>query len=131
MHSFNVGQTYFPVKPSHTVPARSGSSATNGKAFRDYLTESVEKAKRSQEITFSQHALNRLNERGISLDETKMDRLAGGVKKAADKGARESLIMMDNVAFVVSIQNRKVITAVDDGRMKDSVFTNIDSAVFV
>ncbi|MEJ8546484.1 TIGR02530 family flagellar biosynthesis protein [Brevibacillus borstelensis] len=131
MYSFHVGQTYFPLKPSHTVPVRPSSSPPDGKAFQDYLTESVARTRPTRELTFSQHALNRLNERGISLDEAKMDRLVKGVRKAADKGAKESLIMMDNVAYVVSIQNRKVITAVDDGRMKDSVFTNIDSAVFV
>ncbi len=49
--------------------------------------------------------------------------------KAAAKGARESLILMDNLALVVSIRNRTVITAVDEKRMKEHVFTNIDSAV--
>lgn len=60
-----------------------------------------------------------------------MERLETAVQKAASKGAKESLILMDNVAYVVSIVNRKIITAVDDGSMKDNVFTNIDSAIFV
>ena len=33
------------------------------------------------------------------------------------------------VAFVVSVPNRTVITAVDRDHMKQQVFTNIDSAV--
>ncbi|MCL6645862.1 MAG: flagellar protein, partial [Dehalococcoidia bacterium] len=82
-------------------------------------------------LTFSQHALTRLRERGISLNEAELNRLQSAVQKAADKGAKESLIMMDNVAYVVSIINRKVITAVDVVSMKENVFTNIDSAVFV
>ncbi|QQE76134.1 flagellar protein [Brevibacillus composti] len=131
MKTFHIGQTYFPVKPSQTAPLRPGSTAPSGKAFRDYLADSIEQTRGNRTLTFSQHALNRLQESGITLDESKLDRLASGLKKAADKGARESLIMMDNVAYVVSIQNQKVITAVDDKRMRDNVFTNIDSAVFV
>jgi flagellar operon protein len=53
------------------------------------------------------------------------------VDRAAAKGARESLVMMDDVALVVSVKNRTVITAVDRAHLKDNVFTNIDSAVIV
>ena len=51
------------------------------------------------------------------------------VDRAAAKGARESLVLVDDTAFVVSVRNRTVITAVDRARMRDQVFTNIDSAV--
>lgn len=54
-----------------------------------------------------------------------------GVEKAAAKGAKESLVLVDNAALVVSIKNRTVITAVDKDSLKDNVFTNIDSAVVV
>ena len=53
------------------------------------------------------------------------------LRKAAAKGAKESLVMVDNVALVVSVKNRTVITAVDQANLKDNVFTNIDSAVIV
>ncbi|USG67930.1 flagellar protein [Brevibacillus ruminantium] len=131
MHSFHIGQTYFPVKPSSPASIRPAGAAPSGKTFHDVLVESIDQPNEKRALSFSQHALNRLQERGITLDDAKLDRLTSGVRKAANKGARESLIMMDNVAFVVSIPNRKVITAVDDNRMKDNVFTNIDSAVFV
>ena len=49
--------------------------------------------------------------------------------KLAAKGGRESLVLVDRMAFVVSVKNRTVITAVDQAGMRDQVFTNIDSAV--
>ena len=55
----------------------------------------------------------------------------GGVDKAAAKGCKESLVLVDNAALVVSIKNRTVITAVDKESLTDNVFTNIDSAVVV
>ncbi len=65
------------------------------------------------------------------MDQAAWDRVKEGVDRAAAKGARESLVLMDNVALVVSIKNRTVITAVDKANLKESVFTNIDSAVIV
>jgi flagellar operon protein len=82
-------------------------------------------------LKLSGHAQTRLNSRNIDLDKAAWDRVMLGVDKAAAKGAKESLIMVDEVALVVSIKNRTVITAVDKGSLKDNVFTNIDSAVVV
>lgn len=128
-HSFRVGQTYFPPKPRSVTNAT--SPQTVEKPFQHWLTESLQPANKPKPLSFSQHAIHRLQERGIKLTEPDLARLETAVGKAADKGARESLIMMDNVAYVVSVVNRKVITAVDGESMKDNVFTNIDSAVFV
>lgn len=127
MNPIRVSQTYFPPRTNPTAQTPRAS----GIPFQQYLTESLGTTSKAQPLSFSQHAANRLKERGITLDAAQMDRLESAVKKAATKGARESLILMDNVAYVVSIVNRKIITAVDDGSMKDNVFTNIDSAIFV
>jgi flagellar operon protein len=128
-HTFRVGQTYFPPKPQSVKGAASAKQPQ--KPFQQWLTESLQTAKQSNRLSFSQHALHRLQERGIQLTEPDVARLETAVGKAADKGARESLIIMDNVAYVVNVVNRKVITAVDGASMKENVFTNIDSAVFV
>lgn len=82
-------------------------------------------------LKVSGHAQSRLASRGIELDAASWDRVKGGVDRAAAKGARESLVLMDDVALVVSVKNRTVITAVDKGSLRDNVFTNIDSAVIV
>ena len=58
-----------------------------------------------------------------------MARLGDGVDRAAAKGSRDSLVLVDQTAFVVSVRNRTVITAVDREHMREQVFTNIDSAV--
>ncbi|HZH98627.1 MAG TPA: TIGR02530 family flagellar biosynthesis protein [Fimbriimonadaceae bacterium] len=83
------------------------------------------------QLKVSGHAQTRLQSRNIELGKAEWDRVMEGVNKAAAKGARESLVMVDDVALVVSIKNRTVITAVDKSHLKDNVFTNIDSAVVV
>jgi len=69
--------------------------------------------------------------RSINLTGEQMARLQNGVSQAAQKGARESLVMMDNLAFIVSVTNRTVVTAVDKAASSGNVFTQIDSAVIV
>jgi flagellar operon protein len=82
-------------------------------------------------LKFSAHAKERLALRNINLSEEDMARITDAVNKAAAKGARQSLLVMDQLAFIVSVTNRTVITALDGGSMKENVFTNIDSAVIV
>ncbi|MBC7347663.1 MAG: hypothetical protein H5U00_09495 [Clostridia bacterium] len=82
-------------------------------------------------VHFSQHALARLERREIALSFQDMERLRGAISLAAGKGARESLILLDDLALVVSITNRTVITALKGLEKKERVFTNIDSAVIV
>jgi flagellar operon protein len=80
------------------------------------------------DLKFSGHALERLRRRGIDLSPDRLQRLEQGVERLAAKGARDSVVLVDDTAFVVSVRNRTVITAVLSERMRDHVFTNIDSA---
>jgi flagellar operon protein len=106
---------------------RSGKAggAANGASFADTLAQ----AGQSERLQFSKHALARVERRGIDLDPSTLGRLSQGVARAASKGSRDSLVLVDGTAFVVSVSNRTVITAVGPEHMKDNVFTNIDSAV--
>ena len=97
--------------------------AIQGPAFGDVLAE------KAAQVQFSGHALQRVRRRGIEITHGTLARLQSGVERAAGKGARESVVFVDSTAFVVSVRNRTVITAVDRDHMKDHVFTNIDSAV--
>ena len=81
------------------------------------------------ELKFSKHANERLASRNIDLTDNQLERLEIGAKKAGEKGINESLVMVDDLAFIVSVKNNTVITAVNDG--EDKVFTNIDGAVIV
>ena len=80
-------------------------------------------------MQFSKHALERVQRRGIDANPAKLRRLNHGVDLAAGKNARDAVVMVDNTAFVVSVKNRTVVTAIDAAQMRQHVFTNIDSAV--
>jgi flagellar operon protein len=97
-------------------------------SFQDILKGRIQE---NQELKFSKHAEARLKERNINLTNEQKDKLQDAVKKAEDKGVKESLVLLDNIAFVVSIKNKTVVTAVNDNDMKDNVFTKIDGAVIV
>jgi flagellar operon protein len=99
------------------------ADAVRGPSFGAVLAE------KTAQVQFSGHALQRVRRRGIEMDAGTLERLQSGVERAAGKGARESVVFVDSTAFVVSVRNRTVITAVDRDHMKDHVFTNIDSAV--
>lgn len=80
-------------------------------------------------LKFSKHANERLASRNINLSETQLERLESGAKKAQEKGINESLVMVDNIAFIVNVKNNTVVTAVNDS--EDKIFTNIDGAVII
>ena len=82
-------------------------------------------------LRFSKHADERLNTRNICLTEEQMERLNDGMKKAGEKGINESLVLMDNLAFIVNVKNNTVITAMDSSNTEERIFTKIDGAVIV
>lgn len=82
-------------------------------------------------ISFSKHAQSRAEERGIQVDDTLMGQLADSVERAQAKGATNILAMDSEKAFIINVPHAKVITAITQDEMKDSVFTNIDGAVFL
>ena len=69
--------------------------------------------------------------RQIDLSRQDLVKIENAVERASQKGASESLLLMDDLAFIVSVKNRTVITVIDGHNMKDNVFTNIDSAIIV
>lgn len=81
------------------------------------------------DLKFSGHAIDRLTDRGVRLDESTVSRLDKAVVAAGKKGSGQSLVLLDEMAFVVSIKNKTVITAMETDMMKEGVFTKIDSAV--
>lgn len=119
-------QRILPIQSPITSKPQSEKSKTSNAGFEQVLSQVLGGVK------FSQHAAQRLQTRNIKLSPTQLNQLNSAVDKAAQKGARESLVLMNNeLALVVSITNRTVITAMDGASIKDNVFTNIDSAVIV
>lgn len=92
--------------------------------FRDILG-----TKMAPPVQFSKHAALRLNDRNINLTGEQMNRVADGVGKADEKGIRDSLVLVDDVALVVNVKSRTIITAL--AQPQDNVFSNIDGAVIV
>ncbi len=82
-------------------------------------------------INFSKHALARAEERGIELTPDLMDRLAGSVEKAQEKGAKNILAFDSTQAFIINIQYGRVITTMSQAEMRNNIFTNIDGAVLL
>lgn len=80
-------------------------------------------------LRFSKHAGNRLEQRNINLSDEQLSRLTEATKKADEKGIKESLMIMDGMAFIVNVKNNTVITAMDQNENSENVFTNIDGAV--
>ena len=105
--------------------ARTTASQTQQRSFENYL-DAAQKT-----VSFSQHAQARLQERNIQLSEDTLAKLNSTVERLAQKGARESLVYADNVAFVVSVTNRTVITAMDGKSENNNIITNIDSAAIL
>jgi len=102
---------------------------TSGPSFRSVLEQQTGGG--AQPLKFSAHAMQRLASRNIQLSGDDISRMNLMADKAAQKGAKQSLFMLGDVAMVVSIKNRTVITAVDQESMKENVFTNIDSAAII
>ena len=118
-------QPIIPASKPGQTPAGQPAARPADQSFGRILDQELSGVK------FSQHALQRLSSRNIKLDGSDLAKLSDAVDKAAQKGARDSLILMNNLALVVSVKNRTVITAMDGNNIKDNVFTNIDSAVIV
>lgn len=121
------GQTPRPAAP------QTGSRPVQAGAFGALLQQELSRAAQPpvQSVAFSKHAISRAEERGIEVTQDLMDQLAGSVVRAQAKGATNILAMDGSKAFIINVPNAKVITAITQDEMRESVFTNIDGAVFL
>jgi flagellar operon protein len=113
-----AGVTDVAPRKQEVAPASSTVS------FREILGNQMEAP-----VQFSKHAALRLNDRNISLTGEQINRVADGIGKANEKGIRDSLVLVDDVALVVNVKSRTVITAIS--QMQENIFSNIDGAVIV
>ena len=94
-------------------------------SFEDVLRQ------KQKPLKFSKHATQRLSQRNINLSDEQNIRLTNGVTEAEKKGGNESLVLVDNLAFIVNVPNKTVVTAMDQEETNANVFTNIDGAVIM
>lgn len=119
-----VQETY--LHQTNTVSKNKETSRSFEEIFYE---KSVDSAK--EEIKFSKHADARLTDRNITLTQEQLERLEQGTRKADEKGIRESLVIMDNLSFIVNVKNRTVITAMEQTNDTENIYTNIDGAVII
>lgn len=81
-------------------------------------------------VSFTRHALSRMASRGIELDTCQHARLGDAVRSLAGKGGRQALILLDQIALVVSVEHCRIITVVGRQALREHIFTNIDCAIF-
>ena len=119
-----AGQYLNPAAGSKAL----GTLDANGVSFEELLKQQLEG---TSELKFSKHATQRLDDRNITLTEDQTERLEEGVQKAQEKGIKDSLVLVDSLAFIVNVPNQTVVTAMDSTETEENVFTNIDGAVIV
>ena len=95
------------------------------------FAEVTKDQQRAASVRLSAHAQERLRQQNITISQQDMSRITDATQRAEEKGARESLILLKDLALVVNIGNRTVVTAIDKSRQKERVFTNIDSTVIL
>jgi flagellar operon protein len=123
-----IGQLY-PGRISPATPT--GGAKVQQPARNPSPSRPFQEVLRDTHVQFSHHAEMRLQQRGISLQTEQLAKLGTAIDQAAAKGAKDSLILYNDIAFIVNVKNRTVVTAVDGTSMQDNVFTKIDSAVIV
>lgn len=121
------------IKPNHLPSVDKKRRPERINTIFDEIIQSKlqDKIVEDKGLKFSKHAEIRLQSRNINLSTLQVDRIIQGVNKADLKGVKDSLILMDDIAFVINIKNRTVITAANKSELRENVFTNIDGAVIV
>jgi flagellar operon protein len=102
------------------------NSGSEKSDFKGILNETI---KANKEVNISNHALQRMTERGVRLNSKDIENLNTAINKLEEKGAKESLILYKDLAFIASITNRTIITSMNNSEV--SIVTNIDSTMIV
>ena len=123
-----TGQYLGKYQKTQVREATDGSAA-DGVSFQDVLQRRA--LTEAGSLKFSKHAVGRLADRNIELSDSQLHRLESGTKKAEQKGIRDSLVIVDSLAFIVNVPNQTVVTAMDSTETDENIFTNINGAVII
>lgn len=127
------------IKPSSS-PSISPAGLKDGPGFADTLKKITDQNSvggiqpqvgAEKALVFSKHAVERMQTRGIGMNPGRMERLDTAFTKAAEKGSKNTLVLMDDSAFIMSVKNKTIVTAMDKATLKENLFTNIDSTIIV
>lgn len=119
-----------PAKGKSVIPTQGGPSFAEAlkKAQGDIAQPKMTDA---TQLVFSKHAVERVRSRGIQMGPEKMLRLNTALEKAQGKGSKDTLVLMDDNAFIMNVKNKTIVTAMDKAMLKENLFTNIDSTIIV
>lgn len=137
-------QTFDQLVPQTPGKVKQPNLNDGGPSFKDTLKDVVGTkpqnvgqvnpqglAKAAEGVKFSNHAIERMRTRGISYSPEDISKLSDAISRAAAKGSKDSLVLMNDSALIVSVKNNTVVTVMDKNALKENVFTNIDSTVVI
>ncbi len=134
--NLNTAQTVGGLNSS-TPSLNTPAGKANATLFKDALGQAAEKVPGSfsrsdaAPLKFSNHAVDRMQARGVRFSPEQMARIENAVGRAADKGSKNCLLLSDEAALIVSVKDKTVVTVMDKANLKENVFTNIDSTVVI
>jgi flagellar operon protein len=118
-----VNLPFLPIGGMEGLQERKPFDIPGGPSFKEILDDQL------QELKFSKHAQERLQARNIELNDTDRLQLKKAVTLAEQKGSQDSLVLLKDMAFIVNVKNKTVVTAIDNEHLRENIFTNIDSAI--
>ena len=121
-----MNKTINPMLVNHL--RKNDIALKNNKSGRDFAGVFKQEL---NNLVFSKHAINKIEHRGIDINEKTLEKINSAMDKLQSKGSRDSLVFIEDVAYVVNPNSKVIITAVDKENLKENVFTGIDSAIFM
>lgn len=124
------------VSPAPSKSSGAQTSSVLGSDFKSLLSSlstgvgAKSETAPASALKFSNHAVERMQSRGMSFPPEVMTRIENAAQRASQKGAKETLVLADDSALIVDLKKNMVVTVMDKNMMKENVFTNIDSTVF-
>ncbi len=122
------------VNPNYAVtPAKTNTQQTNqtDKSSSEFGQLFQQQIQKNQQLTFSKHALQRMDSRQIHVSPQLISQINNAVEKAKSKGIKDALILNGQTAFIVNVPSSTVVTTMSGQEMTDNIFTNIDGAVIL
>jgi len=121
-----------PELSNQTGPSKTSAS---GESFRTLLGQelsrpSANNQNQNQVLKLSAHAAQRLEQRNIELGPEEIKKMENAIAELERKGGRNAVMFYRDTAFLTSVANRTIITAIP--LQEDiHVLTQIDSAVTI
>ncbi|MCP4914290.1 MAG: flagellar protein [Oligoflexia bacterium] len=103
-------------------------NSKNPNEFKNLLNE-IASENPADGLNLSVHAQKRLKERNLEMDQTEFFKIKNAIEKLRAKGGQDSLVITGKAAYIVDVNNNKIVTAIDKDNMAENVFTKIDSTV--